>query len=158
MSVVDKTYCRHYRDGLPFCAKCEADRAERNEQMHAQIAELERELTEARAEIEHLRQELRDCSTLAARQIVPAEMLVDDLTAEIERKDALIEQMKEALLDVKMNADKAGLKPGHTNSLGRSRLCAEIPSEAAEFESCPLDAINPNPAKVPGYFFARKPA
>ena len=40
-----------------------------------------------------LKQELRDNSTLAARQIVPAEMLVDDLTAEIERKDKLIEQM-----------------------------------------------------------------
>ena len=58
---------------------------------------LERELAEARAEIEHLRQELRDNSTLAARQIVPAEMLVDDLAAEIERKDAIIEQMREAL-------------------------------------------------------------
>ena len=111
MSVVDKTYCEHYRDGLPYCAKCEADRAERNEQMHAQIAEAlgtsairsrilnkqTLDLAEARAEIERLRQELRDNSTLAARQIVPAEMLVDDLTAEIERKDALIEQMREAL-------------------------------------------------------------
>ena len=59
--------------------------------------QLETELAEARAEIERLRQELRDNSTLAARQIVPAEMLVDDLTAEIERKDKLIEQMREAL-------------------------------------------------------------
>ena len=59
--------------------------------------QLETELADARAEIERLRQELRDNSTLAARQIVPAEMLVDDLTAEIERKDKLIEQMREAL-------------------------------------------------------------
>ena len=58
--------------------------------------QLETELADARAEIERLRQELRDNSTLAARQIVPAEMLVDDLTAEIERKDKLIEQMLEA--------------------------------------------------------------
>ena len=58
--------------------------------------QLETELADARAEIERLRQELRDNSTLAARQIVPAEMLVDDLTAEIERKDKLIEQMREA--------------------------------------------------------------
>jgi DNA repair exonuclease SbcCD ATPase subunit len=54
-------------------------------------------IAEARAEIERLRQELRDNSTLAARQIVPAEMLVDDLAAEIERKDKLIEKMREAL-------------------------------------------------------------
>ena len=59
--------------------------------------DLRKQLAEARAEIERLRQELRDNSTLAARQIVPAEMLVDDLTAEIERKDKLIEQMREAL-------------------------------------------------------------
>ena len=59
--------------------------------------QLETELADARAEIERLRQELRDNSTLAARQIVPAEMLVDDLTAEIERKDKLIEQLKLAL-------------------------------------------------------------
>ena len=59
--------------------------------------ELQQRLEKARAEIERLRQELRDNSTLAARQIVPAEMLVDDLTAEIERKDAIIEQMREAL-------------------------------------------------------------
>jgi DNA repair exonuclease SbcCD ATPase subunit len=58
---------------------------------------LEERLAEARAEIERLRQELRDNSTMAARQIVPAEMLVDDLTAEIERKDKLIKQMREAL-------------------------------------------------------------
>ncbi len=65
--------------------------------------ELEREIAEARAEIERLRQELRDNSTLAARQIVPAEMLVDDLTAEIERKDAIIEQMREALKNECLN-------------------------------------------------------
>ena len=51
----------------------------------------ELELTEARAEIERLKQELRDNSTQAARQIVPAEMLVDDLTAEIERKNETID-------------------------------------------------------------------
>ena len=67
------------------------------------IEHLETELADARAEIERLRQELRDNSTLAARQIVPAEMLVDDLTAEIERKDALIEQMRGALLDALAN-------------------------------------------------------
>ena len=65
--------------------------------VYPDIVKLETELAEARAEIERLRQELRDNSTLAARQIVPAEMLVDDLTAEIERKDKLIEQMREAL-------------------------------------------------------------
>ena len=58
-------------------------------------------IAEARAEIERLRQELRDNSTLAARQIVPAEMLVDDLAAEIERKDKLIEQMRGALTKCK---------------------------------------------------------
>jgi len=63
----------------------------------ADILELRNQLAEARAEIEKLKQELRDNSTLAARQIVPAEMLVDDLAAEAERKDALIEQMREAL-------------------------------------------------------------
>lgn len=55
------------------------------------------ELAEARAEIERLKQELRDNSTQAARQIVPAEMALDDATAELVRKDKLIEQMREAL-------------------------------------------------------------
>lgn len=61
----------------------------------ARISELEKQLAEARAEIEHLRQELRDCNTMAARQIVPAEMLVDDLTAEIERRKADYAEMNE---------------------------------------------------------------
>lgn len=61
------------------------------------ILELRNQLAEARAEIERLRQELRDNSTLAARQIVPAEMALDDATAELVRKDRLIEQMREAL-------------------------------------------------------------
>lgn len=65
------------------------------------ILELRNQLAEARAEIERLKQELRDNSTLAARQIVPAEMLVDDLTAELVRKDAIIEQMREALVAAK---------------------------------------------------------
>ena len=68
------------------------------------ILELRNQLVEARAEIERLKQELRDNSTQAARQIVPAEMALDDATAELVRKDKLIEQMKGALLDVKMNA------------------------------------------------------
>ena len=71
--------------------------------VYPDIVKLETELAEARAEIERLRQELRDNSTLAARQIVPAEMLVDDLTAEIERKDKLIEQMKADLQRAKEN-------------------------------------------------------
>jgi SMC interacting uncharacterized protein involved in chromosome segregation len=96
MSVVDKTYCEHYRDGLPFCAECEAGRIERLEQLQA-------ELYDARAEIERLEKELRDNSMLAARQIVPAEMLVDDLTAEVERKDKMIEQMRRAIEKVVAN-------------------------------------------------------
>ena len=70
--------------------------------------QLETELADARAEIERLRQELRDNSTLATRQIVPAEMLVDDLTAEIERKDKLIEQMLEALKAIDAKKKKKG--------------------------------------------------
>jgi len=57
----------------------------------AEREELRKQLAEARAEIEWLEKELRDNSMLAARQIVPAEMLVDDLTAEVERKDKMIE-------------------------------------------------------------------
>jgi len=67
----------------------------------AEQEQIIQQLAEARAEIERLRQELRDNSTLAARQIVPAEMLVDDLAAEIERKDKLIEQMRGALTKCK---------------------------------------------------------
>lgn len=55
------------------------------------------EIAEARAEIERLKAEIRDNNYLAARQIVPAEMAVDDFRAEIERKDKLINQMREAL-------------------------------------------------------------
>ena len=91
--------------------------------------QLETELAEARAEIERLRQELRDNSTLAARQIVPAEMLVDDLTAEIERKDKLIEQMLEALKAI----DAIGSEKGDASrddalrcfSIARAALAAE---------------------------------
>ena len=91
--------------------------------------QLETELAEARAEIERLRQELRDNSTLAARQIVPAEMLVDDLTAEIERKDKLIEQMREALKAI----DAIGSEKGDASrddalrcfSIARAALAAE---------------------------------
>ena len=91
--------------------------------------QLETELADARAEIERLRQELRDNSTLATRQIVPAEMLVDDLTAEIERKDKLIEQMREALKAI----DAIGSEKGDASrddalrcfSIARAALAAE---------------------------------
>jgi len=83
MSVVDKTYCEHYRDGLPFCAKCEADRAERNEQMHAQRAEIER------------------LALLAQNQ----QIVIDAQSRSIQAKDALIEQMREAISDVLRHAE-----------------------------------------------------
>ena len=97
--------------------------------VYPDIVKLETELAEARAEIERLRQELRDNSTLAARQIVPAEMLVDDLTAEIERKDKLIEQMLEALKAI----DAIGSEKGDASrddalrcfSIARAALAAE---------------------------------
>ena len=97
--------------------------------VYPDIVKLETELAEARAEIERLRQELRDNSTLAARQIVPAEMLVDDLTAEIERKDAIIEQMREALKAI----DAIGSEKGDASrddalrcfSIARAALAAE---------------------------------
>jgi hypothetical protein len=47
--------------------------------------------------IAELKQELRDNSTLAARQIVLLELALDDARAEIERRDKLIKQMREAL-------------------------------------------------------------
>ena len=50
------------------------------------IEMLGKELAEARAEIERLKAEIRDNNYLAARQIVPAEMAVDDLHTEIERQ------------------------------------------------------------------------
>lgn len=56
-----------------------------------------KQLAEARAEIERLKAEIRDNNYLAARQIVPAEMAVDDLYTEVERKNKLIKQMREAL-------------------------------------------------------------
>ncbi len=63
--------------------------------------QLETELAEAQAEVERLKTELRDNSILTTWQVVPAEMLVDDLTAEIERKDNLIEQMREEISRLK---------------------------------------------------------
>lgn len=86
MSVVDKTYCEHYRDGLPFCAKCEADRAERNEQMHAQRAEIER------------------LALLAQNQ----QIVIDAQSRSIQAKDALIEQMREALNVLVASATPSG--------------------------------------------------
>ena len=63
-------------------------------QLETELADKDRQLAEARAEIEQLKQELRDNSALAARQIVPTEMALDDATAELVRKDRLIEQMR----------------------------------------------------------------
>jgi len=46
---------------------------------------LQTERSGMRAEVEQLKQEIRDNNAMAVRQIVPAETLVDDLTAEIEQ-------------------------------------------------------------------------
>lgn len=65
MKVENKRCCRHYREGLPYCAECAKDAAERNEALHAQIAELERELAEAQAEAEHWKGECSDLVRMA---------------------------------------------------------------------------------------------
>lgn len=61
------------------------------------------ELEKAQAEIEWLKQELRDNSALAAKQIIPAEMAVEDLQTELQCKDKLIERMGEALRLAKLS-------------------------------------------------------
>ena len=93
MSVVDKTYCEHYRDGLPYCAKCEARRIERLEQLQAKLAE-------AQAEIEHLkaRNAILD-NAIADMTEEQAALCAEDqsITELVAGKDKLIEQLKLAL-------------------------------------------------------------
>jgi len=55
--------------------------------------QLEIECAEARAEIKRLKQELRGNSTIVS----PAVLALNDATAELVRKDKLIEQMYEAI-------------------------------------------------------------
>lgn len=93
------------------------------------IADKDKRLAEARAEIERLKAEMRDNNYLAARQIVPAEMAVDDLRAEIERKDRLIEQMREALQWYKEQVSSCN-RNGDAGELARDRLAKDVGKRA----------------------------
>ncbi|GAB1355460.1 hypothetical protein MASR1M12_42040 [Erysipelotrichia bacterium] len=68
--------CEHHKDGLPYCVECEKESDQRREELHAKLAE-----TEQAGE------------TLESK-LAGAEIQLEQARAEIERKDKLIEQMK----------------------------------------------------------------
>ena len=74
-----KAYCEHYPDGLFVCAKCREESTIAHDRACALIAE-------AQADADHWKGE---CNAL--------QRMVHEARAEIERKDKLIEQMREVI-------------------------------------------------------------
>ncbi len=103
-----KAYCEHYPDGLFTCAKCREESTIAHDKACAKIAE-------AQAEIERLDHQRRAGWTEIKRlkgehekSLGRAKNYILKLNAEIERKDKLIEQMREALKAVVSSAPRSG--------------------------------------------------
>jgi hypothetical protein len=86
-------YCEHHREGLPHCVECETE----STRAHDKACVL---LAEARAEIEQLRARNAILDNAIAEMIEEqASLCVEEqsITELVAAKDALIEQMREAL-------------------------------------------------------------
>ena len=74
-------YCEHYPEGLPVCAKCREESTLAHDKACAELADKDKQLAEARAEI--LR--IKHCESAASDMLAAREALIEQQRAEIER-------------------------------------------------------------------------